>query len=119
MQLNNGKTRTFEEYVFATLLDSLAIDYHVQVTFYDYWLEHYGVSQLTVDFVVYGDASFVFEIDGDSHRLNWRQRRKDRMRDEFLEAHGFKVVRIKNTELMLDDLRPVASRVWSLVFGDD
>lgn len=118
MKLNRNNTRTFEEYVFATLLDSLAIDYHVQVSFDDYWPEHYGVSQMTVDFVVYADQSLVFEIDGPSHRA-WRQRRKDQMRDEFLEANGFKVVRIKNDELQLDDLRPVASRVWSLVFGDE
>lgn len=118
MQLNNGKLTTFEEHVFATLLDALAIDYYAQVTFYDYWIEHYGVGRVRADFVVYSPICAIFEIDGPIHWTSWRQKRKDRMRDEFLRAQGFKVVRIRNTELFDDDLQAVAARVWALLIGD-
>jgi len=39
------------------------------------------------------------------------------MRDEFLEANGFKVVRIKNQELD-EDFDRVATRIYRLVFND-
>lgn len=116
MQLNKERPRTFEEHVFATLLDALAIDYHMQVLFHDYWLDHYGVSAFHVDFVIYTPACVIFEIDS-STRHGWRQRRRTRMRDEFLAAQGFRVVHIPEKDLQRSP-RTVASRIWSLVIGD-
>lgn len=116
MQLNDRKVRTFEQHVFATLLDTLAIDYHVQVPFDDYWLEHYGIKHLIVDFVIYQPQCVIFEIDGPGSN-GWRARRDRRMRDEFLSAQGFRVVHITESELRRSS-RMVASRVWHYVFGD-
>lgn len=116
MKLNARNPQTFEEFVFATLLDTFALDYACQITFQNPYLDPYDVGRLTVDFVVYS-RNIIFEIDGPTH-LNWRQRRRDRVRDEILAELGFTVVRFTNRDLREDNIRETAARVWELCMDD-
>lgn len=115
MKLNKGVHGSHYELLFATILDAFGVDYACQVTFWDYWLEHYGVNPFRVDFVVYS-AGIVFEIDGENHGY-WRTRRIDRMKDEFLLSINLRVIRITNAELEAD-YEAVASRVYELVYAE-
>jgi hypothetical protein len=115
MKLNNGKAASHHEYMFEIILQSFAVDYACQVTFYDTYLDHYGVGAFRVDFVIY-NKSVIFEIDGISHR-RWQERRIDRMKDEFLTDQGFEVVRITNKEID-ESFDAVASRVYRLVYDE-
>jgi very-short-patch-repair endonuclease len=101
--------------MFEIILQSFAVDYACQVTFYDTYLDHYGVGAFRVDFVIY-NKSVIFEIDGISHR-RWQERRIDRMKDEFLTDQGFEVVRITNKEID-ESFDAVASRVYRLVYDE-
>lgn len=109
-----GTPHSDYERLFATILDVFGVDYMTNVSFYDHLLDHYGVGRFSVDFVSRG---IIFELDGMGH-AGWRQKRIDRMRDEFLTMQGFQVVRIKNKELD-DDLNAVASRVYRLLFDGE
>lgn len=118
MRIGKARPQTFEEHVFATLLDTHAIDYRCQVRFYDDWLEHVGVGYFNVDFMVHGDTqSYIFEIDGPNHTGQWRARQRDAMRDEFLRAQGFIVVRFTNHQVE-HELREVAAKIWPMLIGD-
>ena len=116
MKLNARSPQTFEEFVFATLLDTFAIDYACQITFQNPNLKPYDLSRFTVDFVVY-DRNIVFEIDGPTHR-GWRAKCRDRARDAVLRDLGFMVVRITNNDLREENIRQVASRLWELCMDD-
>src|SRR5262245_15779124 len=110
----SGNPHSDHERLLAEILDVFGVDYMMNVSFYDDLLDHYDVGRFSVDFVTRG---IIIELDGTSH-LNWRQKRIDRMRDEFLTLLGFQVVRIKNKEFD-EHLEAVASRIYRLVFGDD
>lgn len=116
MKLNKAKFGSHYEVLFATILDAFGVDYVCQVSFWDYWLEHHGVSRFSVDFVLH-DRGLIFEIDGESH-TGWRQRRIDRLKDEFLLSHNLRVIRIRNAELETD-YEAVASRIYELVYDEN
>lgn len=117
MKTNKGVPGSHYEVLFATILDAFGVDYACQVSFYDYWLEHYGVTSCRVDFVLH-DRGLIFEIDGPEHKSNWRTRRIDRLKDEFLLSINLRVIRITNAELE-DNYEAVASRVYELVYDED
>jgi very-short-patch-repair endonuclease len=62
------------------------------------FLRQYSVDNYIVDFYC-PKLKLAIEIDGDVHDLK-RQKRHDRIRQEYLEQLGIKFVRIKNEDLI-------------------
>ena len=56
-------------------------------------------------------AKIVIEIDGGQH-LSTEGIEKDKVRDEFLNSHGFKVLRYSNNEVS-KNIRGVVEHIWS------
>jgi very-short-patch-repair endonuclease len=56
----------------------------------------HAIERFIVDFYCH-EFSLIIEIDGDIHQY---QKEEDNLRQEFLEASGFKVIRFSNDEVM-------------------
>ncbi|HUO92747.1 MAG TPA: endonuclease domain-containing protein [Rhizomicrobium sp.] len=61
------------------------------------------------------DAKLIVELDGDQHG-EIENRRKDEMRTGFLEAHGYKMLRFGNRDL-IEDMESVIEAIF--VAADD
>jgi very-short-patch-repair endonuclease len=67
-----------------------------------------------VDFYCHA-ASLIVEVDGSVHQ---ERREDDANRDIALTAHGLRVLRVRNGEV-LNDIDTVLERIWSAVHDDD
>lgn len=61
------------------------------------------------------EASLIIEVDG---RIHLRQQEQDRLRDEFLQLNGLKVLRFTNDEVDYD-IRSVIRRIEQVFTGSD
>jgi very-short-patch-repair endonuclease len=67
-----------------------------------------------VDFYCHA-ASLIVEVDGSVHQ---ERREDDANRDIALTAHGLRVLRVRNGEV-LNDIDTVLERIWSAAHDDD
>ncbi len=87
------KNKTPYETIVLGYLDALREAYTFQKVFYG----HYGIPMI-VDFYL-PRTNTVLEIDGAQHQSNFKQHRKDELRDAFFRDHQTRVIRITNKEL--------------------
>ena len=82
---------TKSELIFKEILDSLKIKYIFQKGFIS------GDAYVIVDFYLPKPYKICIEIDGKYHD---KQKGKDKWKDDYLKGRGFRVIRIKNEELI-------------------
>jgi len=59
------------------------------------------------------EVKLIIELDGSIHD---RRKEKDKMRDEILKNHGFKILRIKNQELT--DMERIKERILNYILKE-
>ena len=96
------KTPTESEVIFKNRLDSLNINYIFQKGFIK------GDYHCIVDFYLPKPKKICIEIDGSIHDT-LEQKKKDSQKDSYLNSRGFKVIRIKNSDVLLYDLKNINS----------
>ena len=89
---------TKSELIFKKRLDDLGINYLFQKGFIK------GDYHCIVDFYLPKPFKICIEIDGSIHDTE-QQKARDQRKDEYLKSRGFKVIRIKNADVMSYDLK--------------
>src|SRR5690606_22435242 len=76
------------------------------------FLRQYGVENYTLDF--YCPAiRLAIEVDGDSHYINDHNQESDKIRQNVIESHGIKVLRVTNTDVY-KNLDGIIEMIYSL-----
>jgi very-short-patch-repair endonuclease len=91
---------TASELLFKRRLDELGINYLFQKGFIK------GDFHCIVDFYLPKPLKICIEIDGSVHDTD-QQKKRDFRKDEYLRSRGFKVIRIKNEDVLNFDLNKI------------
>ena len=62
------------------------------------FLRQYGVEKYTLDFYC-PVLRLAIEVDGDSHYITDKNQQSDKIRQNVIESHGIKVLRVTNTDV--------------------